>query len=162
MIRKSFLLILLPVCLSFLFCSCGKVVGKADASEVDLKNKLSVQIEYRQFIYKCHLSMNDNILRMDFYGNGDFPDGLSYVCDGRVCTLSYSDLQKSYNRTDLPQDFLPFVLHEFFSLFTEKLVTETYNEAKNCNSIKRTAGTSFVTFEVYNEGENPVYNIVIT
>lgn len=106
--------------------------------------------------------MNDSVLRMDFCGNGEFPDGLSYVCDGRVCTLSYSELQKSYNCTDLPEDFLPFVLHEFLSLFPETLVTETHNDARNCDSIKRTVGACFVTFEVYNDVDNPVYNIVIT
>ncbi len=147
--------------LSFLFSACGKIPAKNRVSEVDLNNKLSVQIQYRQFVYNCRLLYcNDNIT-ISFCGNDDFPDGFTFVCDNEVCTLSYEGLVKEYNRNNLPHDYLPIVLKEFFDSFEGKIVTEGYNDSKECSYIKRTVNDSFVTLEVYNQGDKPAYNIII-
>ncbi len=98
---------------------------------------------------------------VDFCGNGEFPDGFSYVCDNEKCILSYEGLTKSYSCRNLPADYLPVVLNGFFSGFEGDIVTEGYDESKGCSYIKRTVNDSFVTFEVYNQGENTAYNIII-
>lgn len=147
--------------LSFLFCSCGKATQHHRVSEVDLNSKLPVQIEYRQFIYKGEMQYKDGSLTIDFSGNGDFPDGFSYVCDGEGCTLSYEGLTKTYSCRNLPPDYLPVVLNGFFNGFEGKVITEGYDEDKSCSYIKRTVNDSFVTLEVYNRGENTAYNIIV-
>ncbi len=147
--------------LSFLFCSCGKTTHHKRVSEVDLNSKLPVQIEYRQFIYKCEILYKDGIVRVDFCGNDEFPDGFSYVCDGDKCTLSYEGLSKSYKCQVLPTDYLPIVLKDFFDSFEGRVITEGYDERKNCAYIKRTVNDSFVTLEVYSQGETTAYNIII-
>lgn len=147
--------------LSFLFCSCGKATHHNRVSEVDLNSKLPVQIEYRQFIYKCEIQYKDGSIIIDFKGNGDFPDGFSYVCDSEMCTLSYEGLTKAYNCRNFPPDYLPVVLNGFFNGFEGKVITEGYDEDKSCSYIKRTVNDSFVTLEVYNYGENTAYNIII-
>lgn len=160
-VKKSFLPALPMLFLSFLFCSCGKVPVHNRASEVDLNSKLPVQIEYRQFIYKCEIENKAEKTSIDFCGNGDFPDGFSYVCDGEECILSYEGLTKSYNCRNLPKDYLPIILNSFFSSFEGSIVTEGYDELKGCSYVKRTVNDSFITFEVYNQGENTAYNIII-
>ena len=160
-VKKSFLSALSVLFLSFLFCSCGKVPVPNRASEVDLNSKLPVQIEYRQFIYKCEIQYKDGGLTISFSGNGDFPDGFSYVCNGEECILSYEGLTKSYSCRNLPQDYLPVVLNGFFSGFEGSIVTEGYDESKGCSYIKRTVNDSFVTLEVYDKGEKTAYNIMV-
>ncbi len=103
----------------------------------------------------------DGGITIEFSGNGDFPDGFSYVCDGEKCTLYYEGLTKSYSCHSLPKDYLPVVLHGFFNGFEGKVITEGYDESKCCSYIKRTVNDSFVTFEVYNQGETTAYNIIV-
>ncbi len=107
------------------------------------------------------MQYKDGSITIEFCGNGDFPDGFSYVCDSEMCTLSYEGLTKAYNCRNLPADYLPVVLDGFFSGFDGSIVTEGYDEAKGCSYIKRTVNASFVTLEVYNKGENTAYNIII-
>lgn len=122
---------------------------------------MSVQLQYRQFVYNCELFYCNDSITISFAGNGDFPDGFTFVCDNDICTLSYEGLAKKYNRKNLPLDYLPVVLKDFFGSFEGEIITEGYNESKGCSYIKRTVNDSFVTLEVYNQGNKPVYNIVI-
>lgn len=160
-VKKSVLLVLPLLFLSFFFSSCGKANSHKEISEVDLNSKLPVQLEYRQFIYKCDILFKGDALLLDFNDNGDFPDGFSYKCDGAECILSYEGLEKSYPCSALPPDYLPVVLQQFFGGFGTSVTTEGYDDTKGCSYIKRTVNDSFVTFEVYNQGDRSAYNIVI-
>ena len=160
-VKKSFLSVLLLLFLSFLFSGCSKTNPLKGASEVDLNSKLPVQLEYRQFIYNCEISYTAGVLQIDFCNNKSFPDGFSYTCDSEHCTFSYEGIVKEYSRSELPADFMPVVLYDFFSGLGEVIVTEAYDSTKECSYIKRTVNASFVTLEAYKRGEATAYNIVV-
>lgn len=121
-------------------CGCSGNTGE-ELSEVNMKNDLSVQITCGQISYNGIVSYKNATLYVSLSDNENILDGMLYEINSSEVKFCYENMTKTLDYNSFPDDFIPKILYEFFSVcgevfFTEAVVTNeyTYIERKVCGS----------------------------
>ncbi|MBQ8182624.1 MAG: hypothetical protein IJ025_01835 [Clostridia bacterium] len=147
--------------MSFL-SSCTISLKNQDYAEVNLNEIKRLQLTYKQNIYDTELQFSRSVLTLTFGTNETAFDGMNFKVTPDSCQVSMSGLNYSFNTSELPENYLPVTVYEFFYGFNETIVTENYDSEQQCCYVSRSVGDSFVRFEVYEHNENTSYTLVIT
>ncbi len=154
---KKLSLSLIVLIMLFSFACCN---AEQKYTEVDFQNKTPVQIMYRQNLYNCEISYNENILNISFKNNQSAIDGLSLSVDSKLCKISYNNMEKTFNTSQMEKTNIGVVLYEFFSANANPLkLTSIDSEGFY---IKQSYENAFVTLREHINENNKSYYIEIT
>lgn len=146
-----------------LFSSCDKTLIGKTLPEVDFNNNVTdVQLTYRQNVYNINLSYSSGFLTISFTDEDTALCGVTYKVNSQVCRVTYGDISHDTPVENLPNTFLPLVIHKFISDFGGVISTENYNTQRECSYVSRNVFNTPVTLEVYENEENKAYSLHIT
>ena len=96
--------------------------------EINLQNKMPVQITYRQVLYNCEILYNEMTFVVSFFDNDSSIDEMVFNIDEKQCVIEYKELSKVYTRSSMSENSLPIILYEIFSKLGNQFVFESEND----------------------------------
>ncbi len=141
----------------FSFVSCNI---EQKSSEVDFQNKTPVQIMYRQNLYNCETSYKENTLNIGFINNESAIDGLNLSVNNKLFKISYNNMEKTFNTSQMEKGNIGVILYEFFSNNAQPLVLT--NADSEGYFIKQSYENAFITLREHINNGNKTYYIEIT
>ena len=142
--------------------SCSNPFVTQSQSEVNFTELKDVQLTYNHNIYNVKINFSRSVLSLSFGNNGTAFDGISYKVTPDSCQITFSGLVHSFEKTHLPDNYLPVLIWQFFYENSGDLITENFDSQKGCCFLTRTINDSFIRFEVYENESNVSYTLIIT
>ncbi len=115
---------------------------------------------YRQNLYNTEICFKNNILVISFVNNNSAIDGLTLSVDSKLYKISYNNMTKTFNTSQMEKGSVGSVLYEFFSSNAQPLMLTSIDE--DGFYIKQSYENAFVTLREHINNENKTYYIEIT
>ncbi len=115
---------------------------------------------YRQNLYKGFISYDGNKLYMDVFLFEN--ESVMFTVDENLCSVTFSELLKTYKTDDVPSSFLPVIIYKFFYRNGAVIRTELYDNEDKKYSFKSSVESDSVVLDVSVSEEGNSYLLTVS
>ncbi len=142
--------------------SCNVISTKGDFSEVDFSKEVKVNIEYNFEVFEALISYDSGCLNFKYSENCGAMSNTEVTINAQAYSFSNNELNFTGNSDKLNDNFLPLIIYNLLSENNGRIVTQMFDERKQCYYFEESVSNIFFRFEIYESNNKYSYCIVIT
>ena len=150
---------LILVCIT---SSCNQSFINGKFSEVDFSNEVKINIEYNFEVFDALISYQNGCLYFKYSDNCGTISGTEVIIGSDEYKIYSNELEFKGKIDELNDNFLPFIIYKAISESNGVIITQAYDELKNCSYFVESVLSHFLRFEIYENNGNSSYVLIIT
>ncbi len=150
---------LILVCIT---SSCNQSFINGKFSEVDFSNEVKINIEYNFEVFDALISYQNGCLYFKYSDNCGTISGTEVIIGSDEYKIYSNELEFKGGIDELNDNFLPFIIYKAISESNGVIITQAYDELKNCSYFEESILSHFLRFEIYENNGNSSYVFLIT
>lgn len=150
---------LILVCIT---SSCNQSFINGKFSEVDFSNEVKINIEYNFEVFDALISYQNGCLYFKYSDNCGTISGTEVIIGSDEYKIYSNELEFKGKIDELNDNFLPFIIYKAISESNGVIITQAYDELKNCSYFEESVLSHFLRFEIYENNGNSSYVLIIT
>ena len=160
--RIKYLLIAFCFTLLCFTTSCNSGFANGKGSEVDFSKEIKINIEHNFEVFDAVIYYQEDCLSFKYCDNCGTISDTEVIISSDEYRIYSNELEFKGSVNELNDSFLPFIIYNVISECNGVLITQAYDEVKDCSYFEESVLSSFFRLEIYENNGESSYTVIVT